>query len=823
MNSTEIWVEINGEKRLLDTFQDEVMSLNYNLADIQDLSTRNSSYSKTIVLPDTKINRKAFEYISELTADSLFNQNLKSSCWILSNGLLVFRGNLQMRSVRTDFRTGVNTFEVVIFSETDTFLRAIGEKYINEIDFSYLNHDWTYANITHSWTQSFALGYYYPFIDYGKNWTETSVGLIYPNNTPSVDLTTGVYVEDFRPAYYVRTILDRMFLDTGFSYKSNFFNTDFFKSLVMPHNGQALLQGDEIYDNVFRVEYSTTPGYSEIWNPAANIANYRLNFNNELFDPSNVYAAAPTYSFIMPDEVFIQRFGCEISINFLVAATVSGPSFNQVNTIQSGGGPYLYNIDGIYLKFGRGDDNFMSTFLTNIPVDGGFYSNNSTNQGTLLCEVKWRNPDDDPTSSGYTKPEFINAYPGSTFEFYQVGNKVYGSFSCTITTDDLDNRANPADPAKFRIHDPGEQANAWIGMKYNTVIPYETGWFIQLFGTNVASTDAEFLTTGGSLLINSETSFYNDISSKLPPGGLMNMNAALPRKIKQKDFFKGLINLFNLYIEPDITNNKVLRIEPRNDFYRSGETLDWTSKIDLSSVNVTFVSDFQSKKTTLTYKNDGDFLNKSYTEQTEEVYGERIYEFDNDFITEENKIETNFSPTPIISLWNGAGYGTFPLSRIAKDVNGGLYESNIRILQKNYINLSSQSKTYWVLWQTYLEGGAAIVQNNLPWAGHLDNPLAPTKDLNYGQVYTSSFNWEATKHTLSYDYWQEYMDLINNPNSRYLEADFLLEESDLANFTFRNKIYLDLNGQPGLYVVNKISNYNPSMRSLTKVELIKIN
>jgi hypothetical protein len=836
MNNTEIWVQVNGEWRMLDTFEDEVISLNYNLADIQDLSSRNSSFSKTIVLPDTKVNRMAFEYISELTADSLFNQNIKSPCYILCNGLLVFRGNLQLKNVKPDFQNSTRTFEIVVFSETDTFIRAIGENYINDLDFSYLNHEWTYANITNSWFQNNSLGYYYPFIDYGKNWTETSVGLITPINL-NVDLTTGVYVEDMRPAFYVKTILDRIFLETGFTYKSNFLNSDYFKSLVMPHNGQNLIQGDEIYDNVFRVEYTSTPGYYEIFNPLFNSGAFRLNYSNEgipNFDINNVYLANPTYSFEMPDDVFIQRFGCELVINFLVGATVSGPSIDQVevNPI-SGIGPFLYTDTEIYLKFGRGTDN-LTSFNRNIPVDGGYYSNSDPSYlGTLVAKVKWRSPLQNGVNTGYTKPEFVNAYPNSTYEFYQVGNKIYGSFSCTIITDDLDNRSNPANPAKFAIMNPNELANVWIAMRTNVPtpdwvgltnpVPNIPGWVESTTFGIIPITNAQFPQTGGSLTINSETSFYNDISSRLPPGGIMNMNAALPRKVKQKDFVKGLINLFNLYLEPDITNSKVLYIEPRDDFYGGGETLDWSSKVDLSSINMTFISDFQSKKTTLTYKSDGDYLNKTYTDQTEEIYGERIYEFDNDFIIDENKIETAFSPTPIISLWNGAGYGTFPISRISKDVNGGVYESNIRILQKNYINLSAQSKTYWVLWQTYLEGGAAMVQSSLPWAGHLDNPFNPTSDLNYGQVYTSSFSWEPTLNTVTYRYWKNYMDLINNPNSRYLEADFLLDETDISNFTFRNKIYLDLNGQAGLYVVNKISNYNPLIRSLTRVELIKIN
>jgi hypothetical protein len=44
----------------------------------------------------------------------------------------------------------------------------------------------------------------------------------------------------------------------------------------------------------------------------------------------------------------------------------------------------------------------------------------------------------------------------------------------------------------------------------------------------------------------------------------------------------------------------------------------------------------------------------------------------------------------------------------------------------------------------------------------------------------------------------------------------------LANFSFRNKIFLELNGQPTVWIVNSISDYNPIEYTLTKVQLIRI-
>ena len=799
MNSVEIFVRINDEWRILDTFQSENISLNYNLADIQDISNRNSSFSKTIVIPDTQNNRLAFEFISELTSDSLFNANLKSPCFITANGLNVFRGNLQLKNIRTNFSEGFSEYEIVIFNEVDTFIRNIGEKYLSDLDFTYLDHQWTYANAVATWYAGYG-PYYYPLIDNGVNYTEHTIGNLFSSG--SVNPETGVMMDDMKPAFQVKTVLDQMFLNAGFTYRSEFLNSEFFKSLIIPHNGQKLApQSDLIYDNLFRAELTGATGYSSAgnWNTLNENDNV-VPFSNILFNPNDTYQAGPTYGYIGPSQSFIISFGSEVIVNFLLAATISGTLSvgGTFSTLTANANTQFYDCD-LTLKFRRDD---AVGGQRNVPIDGGsaddFY--------TPIGSVEWIGPTGISGTIFY--PKYTYARPGSTAEFVQIGNKIYASYSCTVFSDDLDNRSNPTDIDKYYVPVTGEKIDCIIGMKYN----------IDSFGFGLYLRPL----TGGELLSSNEFSFFNTIKSDLFPGGIISMSDMLPKKFKQKDFFKGLMNMFNLYIEPDKDNNRIINIEPRVDFYTDGETLDWSEKIDLSSINVSLSSDFQSKKTTLTYKADSDYLNKEYTAQTEEIYGQEVWEFDNDFITQENKIEVSFSSTPIIALPVGTGFNQFPMSRLAKDENGGTFESNCRIMIRTNSPIPLENGQLWVLWETVVEGGAANVRYDIPWAGHLDNPFTPTKDLNFGQVYTSSFNWDATLNTLYNNYWRDYIELINSSYSKFLVADFFLNETDLSNFSFENKIFLELNGQPTLWLVNSISDYNPVEYALTKVQLIRI-
>jgi hypothetical protein len=221
MTRFEILVEIDGEKYLLDTYKDEPISLTYNIADIQDISKRNTSYSKTIILPETRKNRNIFSDISSLDADNNFNPNLKTKTWILLDTLVIFEGYLQLTKVVDDRLNNFINYEVVIFAETDNFYKEIGEEYLTDLDLTDYNHYYNESGITASWYNEWSDGYFYPLIDYGKDWRLFDINGIYGE----------VKINDMKPAINVKVLFDEIFNDKGFTYESNFLNSNRFKEL----------------------------------------------------------------------------------------------------------------------------------------------------------------------------------------------------------------------------------------------------------------------------------------------------------------------------------------------------------------------------------------------------------------------------------------------------------------------------------------------------------------------------------------------------------------------------------------------------------------
>ena len=124
-----------------------------------------------------------------------------------------------------------------------------------------------------------------------------------------------------------------------------------------------------------------------------------------------------------------------------------------------------------------------------------------------------------------------------------------------------------------------------------------------------------------------------------------NMTAAAP-DVKAADLINDFITLFNLVLIPSKEKEKTLIIEPFTDFIGTGDSVDWTEKLDVSKdYTIIPAAEYQKKQVVLTYQKDKDILNESVTgavrEDGNRIYGEKVINVtDNDFATGAEKIET---------------------------------------------------------------------------------------------------------------------------------------------------------------------------------------
>lgn len=226
-------MEIYIEGQKLDVSKGEASLLTFAIDDIKDFSSRNTTFSKTIVLPGTANNNRLFGSIFDVkiqnpynseqdNVGTNFNASVGASCLIFQDRLQVFKGTLRMLEVVID--NNQIEYEVSVFGELGGLVAALGNLRLEDLDFSDYDHIWNVANITGTWDNINGSGYYYPLIDYG--------GV----STDKVDYD----IRALRPAFFVREYIDKIFDGAGYVWSSDLFNTSRFKSLIVPNNQKSL-------------------------------------------------------------------------------------------------------------------------------------------------------------------------------------------------------------------------------------------------------------------------------------------------------------------------------------------------------------------------------------------------------------------------------------------------------------------------------------------------------------------------------------------------------------------------------------------------------
>jgi hypothetical protein len=230
MISTEIYIE----ERKIDLFQDLSTEFTYAIDDVNDFGSRNTSFSKTISIPGTATNNLVFGYIFELNNANVtdptlpnvaynYNVTKQANCKIFIDKIQIFKGTLRILEIVIDKET--IEYQCSVFGELGGFINQLGNKRLENLDFSAYDHTYAVSNIVNSWDNPGGSGYYYPLIDYGN----VSTGA-YGVAKKDFQYTT------FRPALYVREYIDKIFSGTDYSFNCSFFDTPLFKRLIIPHN-----------------------------------------------------------------------------------------------------------------------------------------------------------------------------------------------------------------------------------------------------------------------------------------------------------------------------------------------------------------------------------------------------------------------------------------------------------------------------------------------------------------------------------------------------------------------------------------------------------
>lgn len=230
----------------VDLFQNEPIQLQYQIADIKNIDQKKASYSKSFTIPGTKNNNDLFTNIFQINSDGSFDPRLKARATLFVDTIPVIEGSLQLTNCKVREREVVE-YTITVFSDTQDLIGTIGSNYIEDLDWSDLDHNFQNDDvIKNSWTAD--TKYFYPLIDYGYDWDIKYLKGV------------GVGQTSFYPATNVKYIIDKIITGAGYTYSSTFLNTDTFKNLWIPFNGSPnkLLTDDFVSARQFKAQLSST-------------------------------------------------------------------------------------------------------------------------------------------------------------------------------------------------------------------------------------------------------------------------------------------------------------------------------------------------------------------------------------------------------------------------------------------------------------------------------------------------------------------------------------------------------------------------------------
>ena len=772
-------VRIFIEGQELDVNEGFSQQITYAVDDLQNLDSKSTAFSKTIVIPGTSNNNKLFGNIFEFTNSNFtgdgpnvgynFNASKAAKVRLEINGLSAIKGVLRLLTIIHD---GENIeYEIAIFGELGGFVNALGNKKLTDLDFSAYNHNYTIANIENSWSGDFQLttsGNFYNgdrvlidvteyqqfyigdvitisgtalnngnytienvindeytiiigipitfktqllvFIESVQNGSDGNFTITYPKKGrgyfyPLIDYgLVSTNKQDynyyaFRPAFYVRQYLDKIIRGAGYTYESNFLDSDFFKRLIVPHN------------------------------------------QKELYNQSTTFYVQTTNS---------------LAVNFLNnSAGITSNAFVRYTGVTTNNFTY---VDG----GGFGASKFIYTGATEI---------------TIKIRVRY-------------------TYIATTTNGGNAQAVIY-SFGSTIQQSDL-------------ILD-GIQRTATI----EKIFTINNGEEISFAVRSTPSSSSEvriILDTNTYFTITAEPETYIPYTL----GNSLNLNHCLPVNIFQKDFFTSILKMFYLMVTEDKEREKHLIIEPWVEFYNLSRAsyLDWSDKIDRSQpIKIVPMSEINSRYYNINYKPDSDYFNEDYKKKYNEGYGNVIFDNQLDFAKDSSTTEVIFSATPLVGYededkvvstifkWDGTTSSTE--ERVS---------SNIRVLQSKLIS----GVTSWDILN--LSGTTIATKTNYPYAGHLDDPDVPGSDLSFGIPKQLYFNLAAGAlgNNLFNTYYSSYLAEITDKDSRLVIAKIKLTEQDIFNLDFGRFIWID----GVLYRLSRIIDYTAG--EICTIELLRV-
>jgi hypothetical protein len=348
------------------------IALNKTIADIRNPETRSSDFSKTITIPGTANNNKAFNHIFDVANDITgsgqfnpdFNPNKKADCTLLVDGMPQITGFIRMTEIVIN--DGRIEYNCTIHGEAANLFTDLENAKLNELDFSEYNHTCNILNIKDSWDNKIQVNGSDVSFAYGNGYVWTQV---LPKRTILNADVNEWKADDHTPALYAKTIVDKIFANKGYKYTDDsFFTSDRFKRLIVPFANNGLVSSPSgVTNRLFQAESSGTTfttGTTDFTIPFSNDSASGNFDNGGNYNTTNFEYTVPlggTYSFYVALNASLSYpapIGFTTTLTLYINVVVNGVVKNTI-LIQSNNSSNqnwtFANVGEVKNKYNQGD------------------------------------------------------------------------------------------------------------------------------------------------------------------------------------------------------------------------------------------------------------------------------------------------------------------------------------------------------------------------------------------------------------------------------------------------------------------------------------
>ncbi len=244
-----------GARRYLDLYDTDPIKLNLSIEDITTTDTT-AVYSQTFRIPATGNNSAFFVSMFDVNGFD-FDISQRHPAEIIIDSDIYQSGEIRLLKVYVDDLDNQIDYEIVFLGTVRDFASSLGESSMCQLDTTDIGHFPNTANIELSWdaypetpatdpnylTAGLSDGnVIYPLIDFGNTYDDNLVveqtrialgsGIHFTQNSHPMD------VDRLRPGIRAKYLWDKIFENAGYTYESNFLNSNLFQHLYLGAFGQ---------------------------------------------------------------------------------------------------------------------------------------------------------------------------------------------------------------------------------------------------------------------------------------------------------------------------------------------------------------------------------------------------------------------------------------------------------------------------------------------------------------------------------------------------------------------------------------------------------